>query len=254
MLPVLIKIGPVTLYTYGLMMALAMITTAYYVQRRAGIEGEDPEKALDLVFYCIIAALVGSRALYIIVEHEQYISNPLAVFKIWEGGLVFYGGFIAAALTGFWFVNKHKIKAWKMADIAAPGLALGHGIGRFGCLFAGCCYGKPTDSWIGITFTNELALAPKGIPLYPTQIFSSLNELTIFVILILVRPYKKFDGQLFLMWMGLYAAGRFVIEFYRGDRRGVSVGDLSTSQGIAIAVAITAAVVLATLLSKKKKT
>jgi phosphatidylglycerol:prolipoprotein diacylglycerol transferase len=253
MLPVLIKIGPVTLYTYGLMMALAMLTAAYYVQRRAGIEGEDPEKALDLAFYCLIAALVGSRALYIIVEYKQYIADPLAIFKIWEGGLVFYGGFIAAALTGFWFVNKHKIKPWKMADIAAPALALGHGIGRLGCLFAGCCYGKPTDSWLGITFTNPLALAPKGIPLYPTQIFSSLNELTIFVILILVRPYKKFDGQLFLMWMGLYATGRFIIEFYRGDRRGVSVGELSTSQGIAIAVAVTAAVVLFALLSKKKK-
>ncbi|MDH5542530.1 MAG: prolipoprotein diacylglyceryl transferase [Nitrospinota bacterium] len=252
MFPVLLKIGPVTLYSYGLMIATAFLVGALLISKRAEIEGEDPQKALDLAFYCIVAALIGSRLLYVIVEWESYISRPLNVFKVWEGGLVFYGGFIGAALTGFWFVRKEKLHPWKMADLAAPSIALGHSIGRLGCLFAGCCYGGPTDSWIGITFTDPMAIAPKGIALYPTQLFESFVEFSIFLVLIAVRPHKKFHGQLFLMWMFLYALGRFIVEFFRGDDRGAFMFGFSPSQSIAIAVFLLAGILLTKLLSSNR--
>jgi phosphatidylglycerol:prolipoprotein diacylglycerol transferase len=249
MLPVLFKIGPITIYTYGLMAATGFIVASLLLSRRARIEGEDPQLALDLAFYLVVAALIGSRILYVIIEYRQYVHNPLGIFKIWEGGLVFYGGFIAAALTGFWFVKKHNLHPWKFADLAAPPIAIGHAFGRVGCLGAGCCYGKVTDSPIGIVFTDPKALAPLNVPLYPTQIFSSLNELFIFLILITVRPRKKFHGQLFLLWMMLYAVGRFIIEIYRGDPRG-QIGPLSSSQAVAIAAFLIAGGLTIRLLRK----
>jgi len=249
MLPVLFQIGPVTIYTYGLMAATGFIVASLLLSRRARIEGEDPQLALDLAFYLVVSALIGSRILYVIIEYRQYVHNPLGIFKIWEGGLVFYGGFIAAALTGFWFVKKHNLHPGKFADLAAPSIAIGHAFGRVGCLGAGCCYGKVTDSPIGIVFTDPKALAPLNVPLYPTQIFSSLNELFIFLILITVRPRKKFHGQLFLLWMMLYAVGRFIIEIYRGDPRG-QIGPLSTSQAVAIAAFLIAGGLMARLLRK----
>lgn len=235
MFPVLFKIGPITLYTYGLMIATGFLVAILLMMRQAAKEGESPELLMDMAFYAIIAAIVGSRVLYVIVNYQVYLANPINAFKLWEGGLVFYGGFIGAALTGFWYVKKHNLEPWKIADIAAPSIALGHSIGRWGCVAAGCCWGRPTDSWVGIIFTNPLAMAPNDIALYPTQLFSSLNELIIFFILIAVRPYKKFQGQLFLMWMMLYSVGRFIIEFFRGDPRGYIIPDTaSTSQGIAV--------------------
>lgn len=240
MFPVIVKLGPITIYTYGLLVATGFLVATLLFVRRARVEGEDPNMALDLAFYSIVAAILGSRLLYIIIEYQEYISQPLKALMIWEGGLVFYGGFIASVPTAYWYVKRHKLHPWKMADMFAPSVAIGHAIGRLGCLSAGCCYGQVTDSGIGIIFTDPRAMAPLNVPLYPTQIFSSLNELVIFLILISVRPFKKFHGQLLLMWMMLYAIGRFIIEFYRGDARGF-IGPLSTSQAIAIGLFVVAA-------------
>jgi phosphatidylglycerol:prolipoprotein diacylglycerol transferase len=237
MFPILFKIGPITLHTYGLLVATGFLVGAMLMAYQAKKEGVDPQKALDLSFYVLIAAIAGSRILYVIVNYDDYINRPLDIFKIWEGGLVFYGGFIGAALFGFWYVKKEKLDSWHMADLAAPSIALGHAIGRWGCFASGSCYGRPTDSWLGVTFTNINSIAPLGVPLYPTQIFGSIMEFSIFLILIAVRPYQKFKGQLFIMWMMLYAAGRFVLEFFRGDDRGFIIPETaSTSQGIAVGV------------------
>lgn len=257
MFPVLIQIGPVTLYTYGLLVGAAFLTGISLAYSRAQKEGIAPDDALDFGFYIVIGAIIGSRALYVVISYDYFMENPLQVFSIWNGGLVFYGGFIGAAISGFLFVKKRKLDPWKMADLAAPSIALGHAIGRFGCLAAGSCYGKPTDSWLGITFTDPLAIAPLGISLYPTQIFDSINELLIFFILIAVRPKKMFDGQLFLLWIMLYAVGRFIVEIYRGDDiRGFIIQDaISVSQGLAIVVfAVSAlAMLIAVLRDKQRK-
>ncbi|MBI5178252.1 MAG: prolipoprotein diacylglyceryl transferase [Nitrospinae bacterium] len=243
MLPVLFKVGPLTLHTYGLLAAVGLFTGVFLAARRAGHEGVDKDIVADLGFYLVLAAIIGSRLLYVVVEYKTYLAEPLRIFKIWEGGLVFFGGVMAAVPTGWWFVRKHNLDFWKMADIFAPYLALAHAIGRLGCLAAGCCYGRPTDAWFGVVFTNPDSLAPLGVPLIPTQVFDSLNEFSIFLILIAVRPYKKFQGQLLVMWLMLYSVGRFFIEIYRGDPRGWLIeGALSTSQFIAILTFIAAGV------------
>ncbi|MEE8483067.1 MAG: prolipoprotein diacylglyceryl transferase [Nitrospinota bacterium] len=254
MYPVLIKIGPFTLYTYGLLVATGMLVAIAYSYYRSKKEGMDGEVVLDLCFWVVVGAIAGSRVLYIVVNYRDFLGSPLDIFKIWKGGLVFYGGFIGAVVFGIWYTSKHKMPVWKTADLLAPGVALGHSIGRWGCLASGSCFGRPTESWMGITFLNPLAIAPLGVKLFPTQIFDSINELTIFFILITVRPYKKFDGQIVLMWAMLYAAGRFVIEFYRGDpQRGYIIpGTLSTSQGIAAAVFIVSLFLLLRFLRKAK--
>jgi len=137
-----------------------------------------------------------------------------------------------------------KRPLWKLADIAAPGLALGHSIGRLGCFFAGCCYGLKTDVPWAVTFNNVKTIAPMGVPLHPTQIYDSLNEFSIFLILSALRPYKRFDGQLWWMWLGLYAIGRSVVEMYRDDPRGSILGGaLTTSQAVA-AVALSVSLIM----------
>ncbi len=235
MLPVLIHIGPIKLFTYGLMAAIGLLTGVTLAARRAEKEGLDGGLIADLGFYVIIAAIVGSRLMYVLVEYPTFIAEPLRIFKLWEGGLVFYGGFIACVPVVWWFINKHNLAFWKVADVLAPYLALAHAIGRLGCLAAGCCYGRPTDSWVGIVFSNPGGLAPLGVPLYPTQIFDSLNEFIIFLILLAIRRRKKFDGQLMIVWITLYSVGRFIVEYFRGDPRGHFFGlSLSTSQGLAI--------------------
>lgn len=233
MFPVIFEVGPLILPTYGLMAAMGLFLGSFLFVRRASIEGEDPQKAMDLLFFVVIGGIVGSRFLHVIIEYKAYVNKPLEIFMFWKGGLVWYGGLILAMILVSWYVKKHKLHPWKIADMTAPSFAIGHAFGRLGCLFAGCCHGRFTDSWLGIVFTDPRSLAPLNVSLYPTQIFSSINEFVIFFILITVRPYKIFHGQLFLLWIMLYAPGRFAIEFLRGDPRGY-LGPLSTSQWIAI--------------------
>ena len=234
MFPVLFKIGPLALHTYGLLAAIGIFSGVYLAGRRAEKEGYDRDLAMDLGFTLILSAIIGARLMYVIVEYPSYIDDPLRIFKMWEGGLVFYGGVLTAIPAAIWFLKKHRLDFWTMSDIYAPYLALAHAIGRLGCLAAGCCYGKPTTSWIGITFTSPESIAPRGVPLFPTQLFDSANEFAIFLILLAALPYKKFNGQIMLMWVMLYSVGRFIVEIYRGDSRGNFFGmELSTSQGIA---------------------
>lgn len=228
------------IYSYGVMVALGFLAGSWYVSRQAKAQGEDPAKALDLVFYILIAAILGSRILHVLVaERERFFENPLYLFRIWEGGLVFYGGLIASLLVSVWFFRKHKLPALKFCDFFAPAIALGHAIGRQGCFLAGCCHGHPllAQAWYTITFPyNPDSLAPSGVPLYPTQLIESAAEFLIFLGLHWVLKRKKFDGQVIALYLMLYALARFFIEFWRGDidRGFVFGGGLSTSQLIAL--------------------
>ncbi len=235
--PILFEFGFVKIFTYGLLVATGFFVGIYLAGRQGKEEGLDPQKILDLSFYILIAALLGGRVLYIIVEYRYFSENPLEILKFWKGGLVFYGGLIGAFGVAFYFVVRHKLPVWKVGDIFAPSLAIGQAIGRWGCYFAGCCYGVRTDLPWGITFTDPKSLAPLNVALHPTQIYLSINALVIFGILIWLRKRKSFDGQIFWTYGILYSIGRFIIEFYRGDDRGFAVPELiSTSQFIGIFV------------------
>ncbi len=246
--PVLFKLGPLTIHTYGFFVAMGFVAGILLAKNEAKRLGEDQEKIMDLFFYILIAAIVGSRLFYVAINFKMFLSDPLEIFKIWNGGLVFYGGFIAALIIGLIYLKKNKMPLWKTADIAAPSLALGQFFGRLGCFSAGCCYGKACDLPWAVTFAHPDTLAPTGIPLHPTQLYHSLSNLTIFIILFFFRSRKKFDGQLFWLYMFLYGITRSFIEIFRGDFRGeVFFGIFSVSQVIGSITAIIAVVMMVLL-------
>ena len=252
--PILFKIGPITIYTYGVLIAAAFFLGLVLAARQARVEGEDPQKIMDLSFYILISAIVGSRLLYIVVEYKEYISNPLRIFKVWEGGLVFYGGFIMAMAVVIIYIRKHEMNLWKVGDILAPSVAIGQGVGRLGCFFAGCCYGRETDVSWAVIFKDPNTLAPMDVHLHPTQLYDSANGFIIFTALIILRKFKKFDGQLFWTYTLLYAVGRFIVEIFRGDERGFVIESfLSTSQFIAIPLFIVSLAMLIKLKRQKSE-
>ncbi len=225
-------IGPIPIRLYGLMIGIGFLLGIWLASRRAKKEGIDPDRIMDMGVYLLLAAIIGSRVLYVLVNLPEFERNPLEVFAIWKGGLVFYGGLFGAVAAGMWYVRRHRLPLWRTADIFAPYIALGHMFGRFGCFFAGCCYGAPCPTSLGVTFSDPHSLAPLGVPLYPTQLFEAGGEFMNFLLLVTLYRHRKFDGQVFWTYPALYSILRFTVEFFRGDTaRGLWFGGiLSTSQ------------------------
>jgi len=246
--PVLFRVGPLVVHTYGVFVAMAFLSALGLALREAHKVGEDGNQILDLCFYMLLAAIVGSRILYVLIDWPTFWQDPVEIIRIWHGGLVFYGGFIAAFLTALWYMRKRGLSLWKTSDILAPPIAFGQFVGRIGCFFAGCCYGRPCDLPWAVTFTNPESLAPKGVPLHPTQVYSSLNGLLIFLFLLGLKRIKAFEGEIFWAYVLLYGVTRSIIEFFRGDDRGMVLGGMvSTSQLVGVimaAIAITVIIVL----------
>ncbi len=250
--PILIQFGKVSLYTYGLFVALGFFAGITVAQKEARRQGYDPNLVMDLGFIIIISALVGSRLFYVLVTPGPFLEDPLEVLRIWNGGLVFYGGFIAAIAAAVVYAKRKHISFWLTADIFAPGLAMGHVFGRIGCLFAGCCYGRTCDFPWAVTFNNPESLAPTGVPLHPTQLYSALANLMLFAFLWLFRKKKTYDGQLFWLYVMLYGMVRSLIELFRGDPRGYFlIEKISVSQSIGIGLALLSVIMLFYL--KKQK-
>jgi phosphatidylglycerol:prolipoprotein diacylglycerol transferase len=195
--PELFKLGPVTVYTYGVLLAAAYLLGLRLAMSRAKSRGLDPNRALDLGIAIIISALVGAKLLLLLVDFDRFRQNPGELFSIVRSGGVFYGGLIAAVAVAFWYMWRHKMPLWTTCDVFAPGIALGHAVGRLGCLMAGCCYGRPdrTCPW-AITFTNPEAAAnvgtPLGVALHPTQLYESAAE---GLILLLLLATEKRGGR-----------------------------------------------------------
>jgi phosphatidylglycerol:prolipoprotein diacylglycerol transferase len=248
--PKLFEYSWLVIHTYGLLLAIGFITGLSITARAARQQQIDPSKVYDIGLYIAISALVGSKALLLLTEFSYYWNNPKEIFSLatLRSGGVYYGGFILALIVGLSLFKKYKLPLWKMADLFTPGVALGQSIGRLGCFSAGCCYGKPTTSVFGVTFTNpyshETVGVPLGVPLHPTQIYESIASLVIFFILWHWLKQKRFDGQIFIAYLVLYSCTRFTIEMFRGDPdRGFVLGGLlSTSQFISVLLLIVAAV------------
>jgi phosphatidylglycerol:prolipoprotein diacylglycerol transferase len=240
--PILFELGPVTIYTYGVLLAAAYLLGLWLAARRARQAGLDGNKVLDLGIWVIIAALVGAKALLFIIDFRHFTSSWEEFTTLLRSGGVFYGGLIAAVLVCIYQLRKHKLPLWTSGDLFAPGIALGYMVGRLGCLAAGCCYGKATTVPWAITFTNPAANlnvgTPLNVPLHPTQVYEAFAGLIIFVLLIVLeRRGRQFPGRTFWLFVLFYAVSRFVIEFYRGDDRGLVFGMLSTSQFISVVLA-----------------
>jgi phosphatidylglycerol:prolipoprotein diacylglycerol transferase len=249
--PILFSFGKFTIYTYGFFMAMAFLSGILIGRHEGKRLGVSPEQVMDAVFYIILSAIIGARLFYVATNIPRFAEDPLEAFRIWNGGLVFYGGFIAAAITTFFYVRVKKIPFGKAADIGALSVAIGYAVARLGCFSAGCCYGKPCDLPWAVTFTNPDSLAPLGIPLHPTEIYSSITLLIIFCVLMFLRKHLKISGQLFWIYVLIYGLSRSLIEILRGDPRGGFVfGVLSVSQTIGL-IASFIAIFMLIYLSKR---
>jgi len=245
--PILVHLGKLSIRSYGFMLALSFLLGIWLASKRARKAGIDPQKILDLSVLLILAAVVGSRLLYVAFHLDQY-KNPLDMFALWEGGATFYGGFILATLAAYWWVRRNRISFLQVADIMAPSIGLGLIFTRVGCFLSGCCYGKPTTHAWGVVFPPD---SPAGaaamqiaqqrgvehVALHPAQLYSSFNGLAIFTILMLMQPVLKKRGAMFGMLCILYAIGRFTIDFFRYYEPNARVlGGLSFNQVICVFV------------------
>ena len=253
MFPILFEIGDFALHTYGLMIAIGVLLGLYFARSEARRLEINEDRILDVIFYMIVVAIVTSRLFYVATKPAYFFANPLEIVMIWKGGLVFYGGFIGAAMTLILYVRAHRLPLGKTLDIAGISIPLGHFFGRLGCFFAGCCYGRPTDVPWAITFTHPDSLAPLGVALHPTQLYHAFGNLLIFLILFFIRRRQHVDGQIFLLYLLFYGVIRSTIEIFRGDDRGgMILGLFSISQVIGISVAFAALVLLIIFFRKKQ--
>lgn len=232
--------GGLPIHTYGVLVATGFLVGMWWGGFDARRRGENAAQVMDLIFYMLLTGIIVSRLHYIaVVDPGMFIRAPLDVFKIWQGGITFYGGLIGGILAVVVYVWKHHISFWGYADIMAPGVSIAHAFGRIGCLMAGCCHGlpSPTDAWYSISFPAGVgSLAPPGVPLYATQIMESAGEVLLFLYLVWRGRHQKFPGQIAMLYLMIYAVLRFLLEYMRGDvDRGWWVEPyVSTSQGIAV--------------------
>ena len=225
--PVLFRLGPVTLHTYGLLVASGVLLGLWLARRQARQAGLDPERIGNLGVYMVLAALVGSKLWLVAADWAYYFRHPREIFSVGTllSGGAYYGGFLTAILVAVLYARRFGMHFLPLADVYAAPLALGHAIGRLGCFAAGCCYGKPTQLPWGVTFTDtyahELVGTPLGIPLHPTQLYESLAEFMIFGVLLFLgrrqRAAERMPGELFASYAVLYGLTRGTIEFFRGD-------------------------------------
>jgi phosphatidylglycerol:prolipoprotein diacylglycerol transferase len=256
MFPELFKIGPFPIHTYGFLIAVGFIVSAEVIRVLSIPAKLDTERVLEASYWSLLIGLLGARILFVITQWPEFSHNPLGIFKIWEGGLVFWGGPILVVPFLIWYVKKHQIPLWPLLDIASPALVIGHAIGRLGCLAAGCCYGKPTGTSFGVKLYSDIVeLHMQGIPLHPTQLYEAGSLLVLFFGLLHLLKRKTFDGQVFLSYFMIYPVIRSVIEIYRGDIvRGFVIEDvLSTSQFISIFIFLGALSVLIFRLKSAEK-
>ncbi len=268
---------PLPLHTYGLLVAGAFTTAIYLAGREARRTGLDGEAVMDLSFWLLVCGMVGARIVFIMVNWDDYAHDWTQVLAFWKGGLVFYGGFLGAFAGAVYYMRKHGMPFLAYADVLAPSLSIGHAIGRLGCFSAGCCWGDVVHGalpWAAkfppesLAYQSQLAEhkiaagALTSLPVHPTQLYESLGEMAIFLILINLRKGKRFHGQILLSYLILYPLLRTVVEHFRGDdERGHLFGaqnhawwNLSTSQFISVLVVSGGVALLVSLLRKSSPT
>ena len=251
------------LHSYGVAIAVAFLVAIFVGTRTAERTGEDPDKVRDLCFWLLVSSLIGARLVFLATNVPDYVrlcrveGDCLRPLRVWEGGLVFYGGFFGALGTAWWYMRRHAMPFWRVADILAPSVALGHFFGRLGCFAAGCCWGAEAHGaalgWAARFGAESLAFqdyvargalpptADVTPPLHPVQLYEAAGELALFFFLSLLGRRKRWDGQVLVVYLLGYALLRFVVELFRGDAvRKFVVGTLSTSQAIALAALVLA--------------
>jgi phosphatidylglycerol---prolipoprotein diacylglyceryl transferase len=252
--PVLIEIGRFKLYSYGLMLALSFWVGILWAAHRASKKGVKAEAIYDLSIILILAAVLGSRTLYILTHRADYHSL-LDVVALWQGGATFYGGFILALAGAFVFLRKKRIPFLLVADVCSPSIALGYGFTRIGCFLSGCCFGRPAGSGFGVVFPAHSPagyLCP-GVPLQPTQLYASLGGIVIAGLLILIERKSPFKGFLFALLCILYGAERFIEDIFRYYEPSARLGrHLTQSQAISVCLAAAGLMLLVVLSARAR--
>lgn len=219
MYPILIRIGNLHIYSYGVMLFLSFLIGIKLVEHRAKRFGVEANKVADLAFITLISVIVGARLLYVIFHWSEFANDLIGIIAFWRGGLgglMFFGGFILAFVTGIIYVRRQKLPLLKMLDAITPALVLGEGLTRIGCFLNGCCFGKPTGSSFGIIFPpNSIAGYTFDCPIHPTQLYSSLAGFILFIVTLILERRQLKDGVLFGIIIMLYALFRFGIDFVR---------------------------------------
>jgi phosphatidylglycerol:prolipoprotein diacylglycerol transferase len=265
----LLVIRDFQLPAYGVMAVIGYLVGMYFANKEANRNNIKPIIIQSLSMWIIVGMLIGARIWYVWENWPQFAYHPLSIFKLWEGGMVFYGGFIGGFAGGILFIRISKLPLPKVMDIMAPGIAIAVGIGRIGCFLNGCCYGRVTDSCIGITFPSRwtppvywdhlqrgliLNGASHSLPVIPTQLISALNLLIIFGILWKIRRKEVFNGFLFTLFIGLYGLHRFTVDFFRHySGNALILKYLTLSQILSIFMILTSALVTILVLGRKKK-
>ncbi|MEK7316549.1 MAG: prolipoprotein diacylglyceryl transferase [Candidatus Eisenbacteria bacterium] len=226
--PTLWKFNGLELHSYGLLLAIAFLLGIQIFVSRARARGIPEEPVQTLSLWLLVLAIVGARTLFVVTHWADYAADPLAALRLWEGGLILYGGYVFAIAGGILYVRSRGLRVWRVADAAAPSMALGIGIGRLGCFMNGCCYGLPTTLPWGVRFPAESVpsyMFP-GSHLHPSQIYLSLAGLGIFVWLLLSDRKPRFDGWLFWIYIAVDAAFRFLLDFTRYYDSSSAIGSL----------------------------
>ncbi len=254
MFPNLFKIGSLTINSYGFLSAFGFLLSVFIAILRAKKVNIPAKNIIDISLYVLISGLLGAR-LFHKFQHANSYDSISDLLNIWGGGFAYYGGFILALSVGIIYLLLKKLPVGKIADVIAPSIAIGEGIGRIGCFLAGCCFGKPTNIWCSVTYPqNSFTYAIIGSKaVHPTQIYSAIILFCIFGILLLTQRYTKFYGQLFLIFLILHSLYRFTIDFFRYYMPEEHIIILTTSQFISIIMALGAVTLMSIILKGKNR-
>lgn len=217
MYPILFRIGALTIKSYGLMLALAFLGGVALAQWRARVKGIDPQFMVDLSVIILIAGVAGSRLQYVFFHLRDFVDHPFRIFAVWEGGLTFYGGLILAVVVGIVYVKRKRVSLSAIGDVIGPSLALGVFLVRIGCFLNGCCFGEPTQLPLGVSFPPHSFPWEtfQGTPVHPTQLYESAAGLVMLLILLGAGRRAFFRGKLLWLFLGIYSAWRFFVDFIR---------------------------------------
>ncbi|MBI4388535.1 MAG: prolipoprotein diacylglyceryl transferase, partial [Candidatus Omnitrophica bacterium] len=245
--PNLFSIGPLTLHSYGLLVALGILAASSYLTRNALRVGKSQDEMIDLILVTTVSGFIGARLLYVIYEFPYFSEHPSEILAIWKGGIILYGGLLGGFVGFLGFLSWKKWPILKTLDLFTPAMALAHGFGRIGCFLNGCCYGKETLCPLGVVFPFSQSA------LHPTQLYEAVFCFGLFVFLaVLYRKHREQAGLTSFLYFVIYSMGRFVIEFLRNDMDRLAFG-LTLAQWMSIGI-FSGAVIIFIILSFKKGT
>jgi phosphatidylglycerol:prolipoprotein diacylglycerol transferase len=253
--PIALQLGSLTIHSYGVMLALGFFAGLWTATRRARLANVSPDTVADTTLWLMVGSIIGARFVYVTTYWKQeFADQPVSeIFMIQHGGLVFYGGLLGAIVACLIYFRWKKLPTWKMADIFAPSIALGSVFGRIGCLLNGCCYGRSCELPWAIRFPADNPAHPPTTPVHPTEIYDALLNLILYMFLAWLFRRKKFDGQIFAIYLMVYAVFRSIVEFFRGDYPVDHIhGGLFTSAQLLSVPIFIAGLVLALFLARKK--